>query len=420
MPPSSPPLQELITPLTPEQVRSTYYRIFAKIGINVTSWKVGNPIRTMVAAVSTWQSSFTYWASNAIRAKFLRLSKGDWLTSVAHFDYGTDRNSATFAEGPVMVRNTSANVYDFDPGDLAIVYETLSSDGFTFVRHRYTNTAAVHIGAGTEVAPSEHPNVVVVAEEQGDDWSIPPGATIVLDPDYDGLTAEVVTAINGTNEESDEELVLRAEDAASALSPNGPWDAYRYVATSYRVNGAPLCTKVQVVPATATTRMLVYVGNASGGLTGPELDQIELELQTKVVPLGVTINTISAVPKYIRVQYNLYCRANSPLSNDTIVHEVKQAIDKYFAEFPIGGEPAIPANEPSDLNRYPLGSHWMYRSKLRAVIMGALDNVPGVDNPVFHAVVSTTKDSNDAGDIGFAPGELAVHYLEPIASVWRV
>jgi hypothetical protein len=394
-------LEELTTPLAPEQVKSTFYSVFTKTGTNVTSWKVGNPTRTTVAALSMLFSSFTSWASNAIRSRFLLLSRGDWLRANAKYDYGIEWLRATYPTGPIRLSNTTANVYDFDPGDLTIEWQTLGSDGLTPIRYTYTNRDAVHIGAGTVQAPFRV-NAVIVGDLIGSASSIPLGATIAAKPTYDGVTADVLTPVNGLDDEEDQILIGRCLDAGSAISPNGPKDAYRAVATEFKVNGASVCTRVQVVPGNPLT---VYLGNASGGISGSDLDALSLELETKVVPLGVTVVKASGSNKSISVYYQVWVPIGTTLSRLEITNAILRSVTSYFATFPMGGKPTVFVDQ-----WHQTGERWMYAEELQTKVGGALDNIRGITNPIYYVACSTSWGGTDspAGDIKFAPGDIAV------------
>jgi hypothetical protein len=396
-------LEELTTPLTPEQVKDTHYSVFTKIGTNVTSWKPGNPIRTFIAAVSTWQSSFTYWASNAVKSRFLTLSRGDWLTANAKYDYGTDRNTATFATGAVSITNTSANVYDFDPEDLTLKYSTLLSDGLTPVTYYYTNTAAVHVSSGTGTPNVQ--DVVFRCTIEGTAPSIPAGATVTLQPEYSGMSATVVTPVLGSDTETDQSLINRSQQAASAISPNGPADAYRYVATSTLVNGAQVCTRVHVVAGYVVT---VYLGNASGPLTGAELAAVNLEVQTKVVPLGIVANVVPGTTKNLSFDCTVWCN-KTVMSRDSIVNAIRLAIATYCADFPMGGNPV--ANVDVD---HAAGSRWMYYDAARAVVERSLA-ASNVGNPIYHVEMLL---NGVTSDVAFTPGEIAVLASTPSVTVY--
>lgn|SRR5512133_120643 len=399
-----PSLEQLTAPLTPEQVKSTLYSVLAKLGINVTSWKPGHPVRTLIAATSTLFSSYTYWSSNAVKSKFLTLARGPWLTATAKLDYGTERNEETFAEGSVTLRNDSPNEYDFDPEDIAFEYKTFADDGLTPVKYTYQNTTAITVPVGFPAANEQL--VAVRCTVPGAKSSIPPNATLTLVPAYEGLSVSVGSPINGADEETDQSLIIRSQSAASAMSPNGPSDAYRYWATSVKVNGAPICTRVQVVRGNPLT---VFLGNDSSGVTGESLELLKRELYANVVPLGVVANIVSGTNKLIYVSYTVWVRKTTTLSVLAIKSAIDAALANYFAKFPMGGDPVAVVD-----TLHPAGTRWMYFDSLKSVVETALNGIQGVTNPVFHAEVWTSYGSSD---IQFNAGNIAILDGAPASEV---
>src|SRR5512133_395539 len=399
-----PSLEQLTAPLTPEQVKSTLYSVLAKLGINVTSWKPGHPVRTLIAATSTLFSSYTYWSSNAVKSKFLTLARGQWLTATAKLDYGTERNEETFAEGQVILRNDGPNEYQFDPQDLAIEYKTVASDGLTPVKYTYQNTAPIVISSGLPTPQSK--TITVRCTTPGTAGGLFAGYAVSLVPAYEGLSIIVENPVSGADTETDESLILRSQSAASAMSPNGPSDAYSYWAKSVKVNGAPICTRVQVVRGNPLT---VFLGNDSSGVTGESLELLKRELYANVVPLGVVANIVSGTNKLIYVSYTVWVRKTTTLSVLAIKSAIDAALANYFAKFPMGGDPVAVVD-----TLHPAGTRWMYFDSLKSVVETALNGIQGVTNPVFHAEVWTSYGSSD---IQFNAGNIAILDGAPASEV---
>lgn len=109
------PIDQLIKPLSKDEVKDSIYRLMAATGLPVTSWPEGGVARTIVAIVAAIFAGFTDVIAVAIRAGFLDLAEGIWLTLLARYVYGVDRIEATFAAGEVTLNNTGGGVYSFDP-----------------------------------------------------------------------------------------------------------------------------------------------------------------------------------------------------------------------------------------------------------------------------------------------------------------
>lgn len=361
-------LQELTTPLTRDQINTSIYNVLQALGVETSTWKPGGVVRALITCFAYVLAAFSSWSATAVRAGFLLLSSGDWLRSAAKYDYGTDYVPATFATGTVTVVNSSGNAYSFAPGEL-VCSATLSVGGQAALRF-YHNTANVVIPVG----PSTVAAIAVQADEIGSASTAPAGAISVLVPPYPGLTVSNPVAVVGQDDESDASLIARALLAPSAVSPNGPADAYRYVCTSVLspTSGTQIANRVRVIPGNPVQ---VYVLGASGAVTGTyddpttDLGAIFLQLVTKVLPIGVALSlqTGSTTPLTFGYTLSIY---QSALSDADISTLVAQAVADVVANVPIGGHP------PSGL---------FYLEDLRAAIVAA---VPGA----FHVTLTLSSD----------------------------
>lgn len=403
-------LQDLIRPITPDQLRQVIYRQLERLGIETTNWKPGAVVRTIFAVVCSVFASFSSWSSASVSSMFLTRARGDWLTAKAHYDYSTERIIEQPASGNVQIVNSGAGVYLFDPDDLTLKADKTQVDGST-VSFFYHNKEAVSIASGSPT-PTTY-SVPFECEVPGTAGGLLPGDTVTLQPEYSGLVASIVTALNGSDDESDQSLINRAQLAADAVSPNGPAGAYVAVAlAATRPNGTTIATQAVAVtgtPVMGGTPVLVYVGGDSGGISGDalvfdgtsDLGTINLAIQTKVVPLGQTAQTLSAVDKSITIRYTVYVTKITTLSTEAIKEYIRQAVATFVSEFPMGGYPD------------PLGSgnNYMFVDSIESVIQRAISLQPGLTNPVYTATVEVSIDSGviyTTDDILFVMGEKAV------------
>ena len=361
-------LQELTTPLTRDQITTSIYNVLQALGVETSTWKPGGVVRALITCFAYVLAAFSTWSATAVRAGFLLLSSGDWLRSAAKYDYGTDYVAATFATGTVTVNNSSGNAYSFAPGEL-VCQATLSVGGQSVLKF-YHNTANVVIGVG----PSTVTDIAVQADEIGSASTAPAGAINTLVPPYPGLTVSNPVAVVGQDDESDASLTARALLAPSAVSPNGPADAYRYVCTSTLspTSGTQIANRVRVIPGNPVQ---VYVLGASGAVSGStgdpstDLGAIYLQLTTRVLPIGIGLTLQSGSTTVLTFGYTL-SMYQSALSDADINTLVAQAVAGVVANVPIGGHP------PAGL---------FYLEDLRAAIVAA---VPGA----FHVTLTISSD----------------------------
>lgn len=375
MPAPSQLINDLCKSLTPDEVRTTLYMILNKLGINTTAFQPGSAIRTVLAAVSTLFSVYTEWAGAAIRGLHLFTATGDWLDVIAELDYSTTRNIASRAGGHVLIENTSAGLYEYEPNSLTlkyykngIVYYYSNKDAVTF-----NNAEIKTVFIEAEVLGSA-PNFIPITV---------PDTTSFTAVGNDNLIISVNTSLLGTDAETDQSLQNRAYLQASAISPNGPSDAYRYVATStLDSNGAPIASKATVYATPGNVQ--VYVATDVGSAVDPVgLEILRARIQTTVVPLGVQFTIDSCTEKPISIFYKVYCKKNTTYTQDIIKELIVDKLSKWISEYPIGGYPSIGDAE------HATHAGWMYRDAVIGEIESALDR-SGIANPIFHTEVTIT------------------------------
>lgn len=345
-------LDELTTPLTTAEVRDSIYAGIAARGVDTTTWKPGAVVRTIIAAVAIVIAAFSRLVALIAAGGFLSLSSGPWLTLVARHVYGVERSEGTFAAGEVLVDNTGGGVFAGDPDDL--VFSTSTGDPRT-----YRNTAAfsiaafatgvsipvraVEIGSGHSAAQNEIDQLETVLLGVGNIRN--PSALVGLDPELDPALQE------------------RARQKTGVLSPNGPRDAYSFVAQSAKAaDGTPIgVTRVKTV-ADGVGGVDVYCATASGEVTGSagdpatDLGAVAEAIHTQVEPLAITPTVQSGTPEPIAVTYELWLRDTTGLTDSEIETAIEVALAAYVARVPIGGE--VLPGEPGRV----------YLDKLKAVI----------------------------------------------------
>ncbi|AKF06085.1 baseplate J/gp47 family protein [Sandaracinus amylolyticus] len=381
-------LDELTRPLTPAEVREFIYAAIAARGGSPTTWKSGAPTRTIIAGLAIVVSGMSQLTAAIAKSGFLELAEGDWLTLVAQYVYGVERSAGTFAAGTVTIDNTGGGIYALDPGDL-IVINTTTGKG-------YRNVAAVSINAGqTGVA------VDVEALELGSDSTSLAGEIDGFGTAHPGLTVTNAAALIGTDPEDDEALRERCRAKTGTLSPNGPRDAYVYVAKSATKDDGTTAgvTRVRTV-ADGIGGVTVYVASASGSMPGSvgdtstALGAVDDAIQRQVTPLAITATTVSATPLIVPVTYEVWVRDTSGLSNAEIEDRVDDALATFMASQPIGGS-LLPGESTGRL----------YKTAVEAAIDGALRAIDDADGFILRRAVTvpagdTDLASNQAPTVG--------------------
>lgn len=317
---------DLTQPMTRQQVQTAIYNALAITGINTTSWKTGAVVRTIIVAISAVIAAFTRLTALISRAGFLELSSGDWLTLVAHYVYGVDRDLATFATGYVTLTNTAGGVYEMDVGDLIVTNPTTQKS--------YRNTEAFTLAA----LQTDLPPVPISAIEVGAASNSEAGAITELTTALPGVECENEAAVEGRDEETDPELRERCQETLGALSPMGPWDAYSAaVKNATRPTGAKIgITRVRLKPD-GYGNLTVYVATATGGVDPSDVAIAQTAVQQYAEPQCVTATVVSATPKVIDVEHETWAYNTAALTADQIEDQIYAKLRAFINEQPIGG-----------------------------------------------------------------------------------
>lgn len=375
-------LADLTTPLTTEDVKRSIYSVLASTGVTTTSWKPGGVVRTLIAGVSIVGSALSQLTAKLAQSGFLSTASGDWLGQVAINVYNVTPQGATFATTPVTLVNSGGGVYSFDPGDLQVLNPTTGE--------AYFNTQPVTIGSGATVS------AVVQAFTAGSKGTSYAGE--ISDFQTAGLSPNVTVTNDlpaiGTDAESDPAVRQRCLDKLGSLSPNGPSDAYAYVARSaVDANGAPMgITRVKVTND-GYGNVNVYLATNEGQVLGTvgdlntNLGIVDDAMQRRAAPLAVTLNTFSATPKPINITYTIWLYNSSGLTEEQIKDVIAAHLKDFILVQPIGG------------NVIGVASGRIYFTAIEAAVGGATTD-QGV--PLLPMKVQVTT---PASDLLLAPNE---------------
>lgn len=384
-------LDELITPMTVEEAKTAIYDALVARGVTTTGWKPGAVVRTIVAALAIILSAFSELQAAIAKSGFLDLAEGAWLTLLARYTYGVERDTGSFATGTVLASNSTGNIYSGDPGDLIFLNTTTSKT--------YRNTEAFTIGslaADVEIA--------VEAVEIGVASNALGGQIDALVTTLNGVTVTNAAALVGSDEETDALLRTRCRESLGALSPNGPRDAYAYFARSTTIDGASLgVTRCKVVPD-GYGLVDVYLATASGGVTGSVGDEttplgaIDAAIQDSVVPDGVTANVQTATALTVAVTYELWVKDTIAMTDAQIEAAISASLTSSISETPIGGE--VATDEDS--------TGYVYVDQLEAAIVGALPDRSVVRLAVTLPAADVSVGASEAPVIG-APTVTNIH-----------
>jgi hypothetical protein len=327
----SSPVDALITPLSFDEIRASIYNVLAATGVTTSTWKPGAVVRTIISGVAIVLAGLSAFIALLAASAFLPLATGEWLRLVALYVFNVVRIEATFATGSVTLVNAGGGVFSAAAGDLKLRNPT--------THKTYVNISPVTLGSGATLV------VPIAATEVGAASTSFVGEITEMITVWAAVTCSNANPVIGSDTEGDAQLRIRCTEKLGSLSPNGPADAYRYIARSARrADGSAIgVTRVRSLP-TGNGNVSVYVAGPTGTVTGTvgdlstDLGAIDDQLQKQCVPLCVTCTTNSTTTVTVDLAYRVWLYNTSGMTVADILAAIAAEVTAYFASMPIGGD----------------------------------------------------------------------------------
>lgn len=368
------PVDQLITPLTVDEVDLQMQNTLEALGMPAKSWRKGGVARTILRTVATTYANYTQLMALAIKAGFLETASGDWLTLLAKYVYGVDRRPSTFATGTVTFVNSGGGVYppvgSYAPDQVRATW--LAG------KKSYANTASFSVPGGSTVTTAFR------AVEAGSASSAPANAITSLEtPVMLGVTITNAAAVAGSDAETDEDLRQRCRDKLGALSFNGPRGAYAYAAKSaVRGDGTPVdINRISISASSSTGVVTVFAASPSGVPIPSDVTLVRTNIEAIARPDSVTVVLDSVTPVALSTSLIVWARRTDGVSADAIVALAQTALLKMIQTYPIGGIVKPPATQG-----------YLYSDNIAGTVKGSHPSIFDVDNAI---------------DIALNPGEVA-------------
>lgn len=281
-------VQALFTPETAANILNLGLDIARLVGLPVTTWRSGDPTRSLYKYLATVLAGLEGIYGDYIRAGFLSSATGEWLTVLAWEVYGVERTEATFATGTITLTNGGGGFYPVDSsGDLTF------KAGSTEKTFHSTSTGTLSAGS-TVVFEFE-------ADEAGSDSSVALNEIDELVTTLLGVTIVTSSAAVAVDEQSDEALREQCRSTLGALSPDGPPDAYEYVVRNPALTGVTEITRASTDHDSTTGEVTVFVGSPSGTVSGASITAAQDAIEIWATPLCVTPTVQNVTPVQIHV-----------------------------------------------------------------------------------------------------------------------
>jgi hypothetical protein len=328
-------LADLLKPILASDFVAEVKSVAAGLGLAPASWVAADPEEAIVQSVAEATAlQWNTYATIAIQGGFLDTAAlignpngpaNAWIKLLAKSVFNVTPIAATFAEGGWTGTNaTGGNIGPFAAGQLRFydldtnkTYSNTASATFVPGANAPIDIAADTIGSGSNAAPTR---IVLL--------------TTVL-----GLSGTNALSLVGLDDETAPALAARCRLKYASLSPNGPSQAYQYVALTPALNGGVSVNRVAVSAGSTNGSVTVTIASPSGPpLSGGDPATVQAALYQLVVPDTVSLTVVGAAAHSIAVTWSAYFHASDNVNPTTEGANGNAAIVTLFQNLPIGGD----------------------------------------------------------------------------------
>ncbi len=317
-------LTDLLKPYTRDKIVQTVLDVCTSLGLPITSWQPGATVRTMLVSVSQKLADFTVVNVELVKSGFGDYVTDAWAPIWAKERFDVDVVEAEAATGFITAVNASLTQYDCDPGELIVAHRTKGSV--------YRNQSAISILAGATLE-----DIAIQADVVGTASDAAPDYVTVRVSSQIGVTVTNPAAVLGADRETTPKLVARGRAKMGSVSPLGPKDAYRYVATTpaRSATSTPM-TRVRVAVDEATGTLTTYIASADGAPTAGDVAIVQAAQDDWAEPWCTNNTAVGANNLAIAVTYHAWV-SGSNLTADQIKGLIADALAEYLKGVDPGG-----------------------------------------------------------------------------------
>ncbi len=331
-------LDDLVTPVTRDEATETMLSIAAGLDAPTTSWQEGDPTLTQIMTTAQKVADLSRVAVEITKGGFGDLLPSDaWADIWALSRFKVTRVPATQASGDTFTLTCLSTLIGntYQPGEIIVAHATTGK--------LYRNSAIIALTPSLVLEDQ-----TFKADEVGADSNAAPGTITALVSSIVGLSITNVESVIGTDKETTEHLVTRARSSLGAFSPNGPKDAYNYVATTPLLpdgtalsNTSTPITRTRTVVDEATGELAVYCATAAGAPSGGDVTIVQGAINSHAEPWGTTATAIAATEVVQDITYEAWVRG-SQLTPAQLQSLIGVALVFYFSLLDIGGDVVPP------------------------------------------------------------------------------
>lgn len=374
---STPSLATLLVRESKEAIYRTALNIATIVGVDTSSWRAGDPTRSLYHLESEILSKLEDVVVGFIQSDYLDLATGMWLKLLAKQKFNVDVPDATYATTDIVLTNNGGGIYDYDPLDIQFASRLTGKT--------YHNTTGGNLPRYSGVGDKPTLTLTIEADEPGSDSSAVADEIVIMTNGDLGVTCTNPTAAVGLDEQDEDTTRQQCRDKLGSLSPNGPRDAYSYVAKNKDLTTVANITRTRAIGDSDTGDLYLYVAGPSGTVSAPDLALIELAILKWATPLCITPHVAAAVAIEVDIEYELWLYKSVNATELEVLLAVETALEKLFAKEAIGGD-VIP---PSPTGR-------LFKSHIEGAILGTFEET-------FRVIITTPS-----GDTALTINEVPV------------
>jgi hypothetical protein len=318
----------LLEPETEDEILATTLEVAEVVGLPVTTWRVGDPTRTQFRAQARKLAAADVIQTELAKAAFItgpegQRAEGEWLTLRVSDVYGVDRDEEEFATPTVTLDNAGGGVFEVDA--LGATFSN-SATGATYKNQLPFTIDALETGV----------EVLLIADDGGSAGTVGVDEIdTIVSPPLLGISITGNTAGTGVDEQSDTGLIEQALATLGALSPNGPADAYEFVARSEALTTVAGVTRALADGDSTDGTVTVYVATTTAAISAPNVVLIQAAVDTWAQPICTDATVVSGTAQTVAVTL-------SGLDSDA-QDVVEAALDTLFASIEFAGLIALDA-----------------------------------------------------------------------------
>lgn len=353
-------IDDLVTPITEDEVLEEFLEIIETMGLPARSWRKGGARRVILRAVARVYAGFSKEIADWIKGGFLDWAEKSWLTLLAYYVYGVERTPPGYASGVLTFDNSEGGGL-WGPFEIGTVRARNP-----VTRKVYQNAEVFTVNPGEVLT-----GISFTAVEAGSASSAAPGGISELETTMEGVVVTNPASFAASDGDSDPDLRQKCRNKLGALSMRGPRAAYAYaITTATRLDGSPVdINRYRRVLNDGKGIVTYYVASPSGAPLPDDIDRIKERIEEVARPDTVKVVLEAATPVALTKTITVWAIRQDGVAAADIKKAVEDALVAAVKSYPIGG-----------IDKPPTSSQgYLYGDWVAGIAKGAAPSIYDVD-----------------------------------------